>query len=211
MIYFVLIATGIILACMIIVLAARTILSISLQNTRVRISWTTVGCGLGYDNDGHRVSLLYGRRSLSLGSVSLGSLLRMELKHQKPAKGRPKSKIRPQMPLIILIRIGKAWVLFVARFLSRVQYDVGKLRLRPVIANPAMAGMAYGWSQALQGVFPGLKDIAEFEPKYCTGSGHVSGQVEFSIKNRQTVALLWRFLGDLPIKEIIKYRFSKKR
>ena len=111
----------------------------------------------------------------------------------------------------MIVKIVRAGLLCVGRILSRVQYDEGRLDVQPVIANPALAGMAYGWGQALGGMFPGLRQVATITPAYGTGSGRISGKAVFSIKNRQIVWVVWRLVRDLPIKELVKYRFSKKR
>jgi hypothetical protein len=128
-----------------------------------------------------------------------------------PKKEETKPKSSRRLPLPVIIKMVKAAIIFVADFLSRVQYDVGQLEVRPVTANPALAGVAFGWGQALYGIFPDLRRTINIAPTYGSEGSLVSGRVAISIKNGQVVALLWRLLRNLPIKELIKYRFSKKR
>lgn len=97
-------------------------------------------------------------------------------------------------------------MVFAARVLSCVVYKEANLAARPVIANPALAGMAFGWGQALYGAFPGLQTVLAVSPAFAPGQSTVSGHLTLSIKNRQVVYPTYRLLRQLPIKEIIRVR-----
>ena len=121
-----------------------------------------------------------------------------------------KKKDRPAMPLGIKLRIGKAALLFVGRLLSRVQYDIGQIEFEPAPANPALAGMAYGWSSAFAGAFPGAARTVRVTPSFTGGPSRLSGSLTLSIATRQIVYLVYRLVRDLPIQKIIKHRFLKR-
>jgi len=100
--------------------------------------------------------------------------------------------------------------LFIGRILAAVEYEGGEFKARPVISNPALAGMAYGWGQAFYGVFPGLRQKVEVTPAFNGGEGNWSGHLTVSIRNRKIFYQLYRLALDMPIVEIIKQKFFKR-
>lgn len=211
MIILLIITTCVILAIVTVLLSVSTTVSASFQNTRVIISLAVAGCGMKFDSKPRRLGVFCGHW-VHFFKAGRGvpkkkkDKKRDQLKEDKSKPGR-----RRRLPLSTIVKIARACLLFVARFLSFVQYDMGNINVRPAIANPALAGMAYGWGQALNGAFPGMQRVLNIAPNYGPGAGSVSGRLVLSIKNRQIVVLVWRLLSDLPIKEIIKYRFFRKR
>ena len=101
-------------------------------------------------------------------------------------------------------------VLFVGEILSRCSYDGGKFEVQPVFADPALAGIAYGWGQAFYGIFPGARNVIAVDPVFGAGETVFSGYVKFSIKNRQVVGPFLRLLANLPIKELTLSFFLRK-
>jgi hypothetical protein len=210
-IYIIIVISGFGLACMTAALAGRTILSISIDNAYLKIKLTLLGCGLGYDSRQNHLRLFCGRFSRRLPSFKASS--RKEKTPREPAKkaADTKAKSRRDLPFSTVIKIIRAGVLFAARFLSSVQYDEGQVEVKPVIANPALAGIAFGWGQAVNGAFPGLRKFFDFAPAFGAGTGCYAGRISLSVRNWRVAALVWRLLCDLPIMEIVKYRFFKKR
>jgi hypothetical protein len=210
MIIFLIITTCVILAIVTVMLSASTTISASFQNSRIRISLAVVGCGIKFDSKPRRFGIFCGNW-VHFFKTGRGTSKKKDKKRDLIKEDKSKPGRRRRLPLSTIVRIARAFILFVARFLSCVQYDIGKINVRPAIANPALAGMAYGWGQALNGAFPGVQRILNIAPNYGAGAGSVSGRLVLSIKNRQIVVLVWRLLRDLPIKEIIKNRFFRKR
>jgi hypothetical protein len=70
--------------------------------------------------------------------------------------------------------------------------------------------MSYGWEQALRGMFPAIGHTINFAPSFAGEKSKFSGCLEMSIRNRQVVYLLYRLIRDLPIRDILKYRFFKR-
>jgi hypothetical protein len=208
MIIFLITAASFILAGLITLLVVRTNLTVSIMNNRITVTLALMRCGLRYNGRSRQIGLFCGRW---IHYFKSSTDVREKKKKKKKAARLQKPKPRRKLPLTTIFKIIKAAVVFIAGFLSRVQYDVGKIDVQPIIANPALAGMAYGWSRAFYGVFPCIRRILEVSPDYGTGQGHFSGNLELSIKNRQMVGLMWRLFRNLPIIELIKYRFFKKR
>lgn len=205
------IMAGLFLAGLITILVTRTTLSVSFRNTRLKITMAMIGCGLRFDSRENQLALFCGRWSRNLKPRKSASPKKTSKKISRLAEPKPRRKSRRRLPFSTIVKLVKAGLLCFARVLARVQYDEAKLELRPVIANPALAGMAFGWGQAFGGIFPRLRESLEFNPSCGTGTGSFSGKAVFSIKNRQVVYVMWRLLRDLPIIELIKYRFFKKR
>ncbi len=212
MMIYILIATCIIIAALAVILSARTRLSVSFQNAVFNISVSVLGCGLKLTGEDRKFSVFCGRWIYSFKKSSKTS---QEKRKKEVALSQEdkklKKKSRPRLPLSTLVKIARAGIIFVARFIASVQYNEGQLDLQPVIANPALAGMAFGWGKAINGVFPGMQRVFNLAPSGGTGASRVSGHLVLSIKNGRVAALVWRLLRDLPIKELIKYKFSKKR
>ena len=109
-----------------------------------------------------------------------------------------------------MVRILKALIFFAGEILSRFRYDGGKIEVQPVFADPALAGIAYGWGQAFYGIFPGARNVIAVDPAFGAGETVYSGYVIFSIKNRQIIGPGFRLFGNLPIRELMASLFSKK-
>jgi hypothetical protein len=210
-IYIILVTSGIGLACMTAALASRTILSISIDNARLKVKLALLGCGFRYDSHENDLRLFCWRLTRRLPSFKIASPRTKSPASAEKKTIEAKARSRKRLPFSVLIKIIKAGLLFAARFLSRVQYDEGQIEVQPVIANPALAGIAFGWGQALNGAVPGLRGFFDFTPVYGTGSGRYAGRISLSVRNWRVAVLVWRLLCDLPIMEIVKYRFFKKR
>lgn len=207
----ILIATGIFTAFLAVILSARTSLTASFHNTVFSMSVTVLGCGLKFSSENEQLSLVCGRWMHSF-EKSAGTGPKKKSEDARRSKDRKaKKKTRSKLPLSTMVKIARAGIIFAARLIASVQYDEGRLDLQPVIANPALAGMAFGWGRAIGGAMPGLRSVINLAPSTEPGTGRVSGHLVLSIKNGRVVVLLWRLLRDLPIKEIIRYKFSKKR
>jgi hypothetical protein len=131
-------------------------------------------------------------------------------KREKTAKGKFRKRDKTTKPKSVRklnwsvrVRIGKALLLYSLRFLNGLKYEEALLVARPVLPDPALAGMAYGFGAALYGVFPGLRQTVDVWPDFAAGETRWMGQLEFSIKIRQVFYNSYRLLLDLPIKELI--------
>jgi len=133
-------------------------------------------------------------------------------KKQKPAKKSKKKREKKEKKSLswqVWAKIIKAGLLFIGRFLSKVEYESAQLDIQPVFANPALAGMAYGWSSAFMGAIPGLSETINFTPRFDTEKSQLSGELTLSIKNRSIIYLLYRLFRDLPIKELVKHSIGR--
>jgi hypothetical protein len=189
-------------------LLATTVLSVRVVNTRVDASLRIGPVGVYFDGKSKRAGVgLWNRRY-----------------YFKPSKPKPKKDKKAQakepaetprektkLPWATKWQIIKATLIFVGGVLSRVQYEKGQFELEPVMANPALAGMTYGWGQALAGVWPGLGRTVRYTPQYVSGSGRVSGTVVLSVKNRHIAVETMRLLKNLPIQELVTYLFRRKK
>lgn len=189
-------------------LTARTVLSLSFQNRRLSASLTILGCGIRYDD---------GRIGIACGSLAhyfkpsvkkaRKKKKEKEVAEKAPGKKKKRKRGRRMTPGLVF-RIAKALFLFVVDILSRIRYDSGELTVIPVIADPAIAGMAYGWGQAFYGIFPQLRRSVDVIPTYGRGKSSLSGQLALSFPNRGMIVPVWRLIRNLPIIELIRHRFS---
>jgi len=193
------------LGCAIILLNSRTILSFSYKNRQISGSLLVCRCGIVYDGMTGQAGIALGRfRRYFKPKAAVAP--RAEIpKRVSPPKRRRR---RPSLSAIVVTM--RAMVIFAGRILSQVRVDEARFDLRPVIANPAVAGMAYGWTRAFYGVFPSARKIVDFSPDFGAGEGVVSGRVTFSIANRRILLSVWELLWNLPIKELVRYFFSKR-
>lgn len=189
-------------------LLAKTTLSLRVCNFRFTASLTIGPVAVHYSGQENRLGIGLGR-----------------WRHYfKPSKAKPKKekKPKPQVPPARAAkktglswatkwRLVKALLIFVGNILSRVQYEKGQFDLQPVIANPALAGMSYGWGQALAGMWPGLGKMFRYTPQYVSGTGRVSGTLILSVKNRHIAGQTMRLLVNLPIIELVKYLIRRKK
>jgi len=163
-----------------------------------------LSCGLEYTHDKKRLALRCGRYRHVFG----GGTPKPEKKKKETAPRKKKEKkIRPKLPWRVRVRIGKAIVLCTARFLVSVHYDLGRVRVRPVFANPALAGMVYGFGQAFSGAFGRIGEAISMVPDFAAEKTTWSGEIAISIGIRQIIVITCRFIMDLPIKNILKYRY----
>jgi hypothetical protein len=180
----------------------------SFQNRRLAVSLSILGCGLRYDD---------GRIGIACGSLvryfkpsakrARKKKKEKEVKEEAPGKKKKPKKGR-RMKFGLILRITRAVFLFTADILSRIRYDSGELTVIPVIADPAIAGMAYGWGQAFYGIFPRLRRTLDVIPTYGRGKSSLSGQIALSFPNRGMIVPVWRLIRNLPIIELIRHRFS---
>lgn len=194
-------------ALIILILTTRTILTASHRLRETSVSLTIANCGIKAYLSSRRYGLIVG-----------GHVFRFELRQREPAAKKktpkkikpPKKKAERKLSFSIWVKIIKAATLFTGRILAAVEYEGGQFQARPVLSNPALAGMAYGWGQAFYGVFPGLRQKVEVTPAFNGGEGNWSGHLTVSIRNRKIIFLLYRLALDLPIVEIIKQKFFKR-
>jgi len=201
--------TIIVLALLAILFFARVIVRASYIEGRALIVATVLGCGPAIDISAGQAGIAFGswchffrRRPAKESKESA------KISKETPVKRPPKSQRK--FPLSVYVQIGKAFFLMAARVIARINYEGGKLEARPVFANPALAGMAYGWSQSLYGVFPALRETIDFVPGFVENDEYWSGYITFSIKNRQIVYVIGLFLVDLPLWKIIRHLFIRK-
>jgi len=191
------------------VILAKTTFSLSLDNGRLKVSLGMLKCGVRFDSRGNRLGIFVGNWAHYFktdGKKEAG---------EKPGKPKKRKKVKktgpaPKLHWSTILKIVKAAVLFMAGILSRIKYEEGRLDLQPAMANPALAGMAYGWGQAFTGAWPGLGRVFGFTPLFGSDQGQYSGHLVLSIKNGQVMALTWRLVRNLPIKELVKYLYAKR-
>lgn len=199
------VAAVLILGCVLILLTSRTVLSLSYQNNQLGGAVLIAGCGIIYGGAEGQFGLACGRFR----------------RYFKPKTGRvpPAAKPQPVSPprlrrrrpeLSTIIATVRALILFSGRMVSRVRVDEARFELRPMIANPALAGIAYGWSRAFYGVFPAVRRTVDVTPGFGDGDSVVSARLVLSVPNRIILLSIWELLRELPIKGLVKYAFSKR-
>jgi hypothetical protein len=186
-------------------LLTRTVLSLSLNDNCRLASLTILGVGMRYDLDRGRIGFGIGRLVRYFPRRSTPKHSPEPHRASHPRKMKPRRKT----PLSVYLRIGVAMARFAVGLLARLRFETKSLVLQPAIPNPALAGMAYGWGQALYGMFPGWRDRVDFAPRF-DGESSYSGEIMISIKNRQVAVLLFRLLRDLPKKDIFTYMLFKR-
>lgn len=189
-------------------LTTRTVFFLSYRQRRLTASLTVLGCGVRYA-DG-RVGIGCGRliHYFKPSAEEPRKKKKEKKAERKAAKRKKKRKEKRRMKSGVIFRIGKALFLFTVDLLSRIRYDGGELTFVPVIADPALAGMAYGWGQAVYGMFPGLRRTIDVMPTYGQEKSRFSGHIALSFPNRGIVVPVWRLIRNMPIKELIRHRFS---
>jgi len=203
---FLLICAAGILAGSVLLAVSRTVFFLSYRDETLIVSLTVLRCGVTYDDRRNRVGIVCGPFSHYWGSSGKKPEKEKARKEKKDAR-KKRARKRKRMPVGIIMRIAKAAVIFVAEALSRIRYDGGRLDVVPVIADPALAGMTYGWGEALYGAFPGLRRTIGVRPTYGRGKTAVSGHLRLSIRNGSVIGPLWRLLRNVPIIRILHYRF----
>ncbi len=193
-----------IMAGLVLFLTTRTVFFLSYRERRLTASLTVLGCGVRYAEG--QVGIGCGR--LVHYFKPSPEEPRKKKKAKRDAAKKKKKRKTERLKLRVILRIVKALFLFVVDLLSRIRYDGGELRVVPVIADPAIAGMAYGWGRALYGMFPDLRHTIDVSPTYGQEKSRFSGHVALSFPNRGIVVPVWRLLRNLPIKELIRHRFS---
>jgi hypothetical protein len=189
-------------------LTTRTVFFLLYRERHLVASLTILGCGIRYA-DG-RIGIGCGRIVHYFKPSTEESRKKKKDKKAKraAAKKEKKPKKGRRMKLGVILRIAKALFLFVVDMLSRVRYDGGELTAVPVIADPAIAGMAFGWGQAFYGMFPELRRTIDVIPTYGQEKSRLSGHFAVSFPNRGIIVPVWRLLRNLPIIELIRHRFS---
>ena len=193
---------------LVLILTTRMVLTASGRHGEIYFSLTVCGCGLLFHPGKSALGLICGKyRHLFRPGAGRRGADKPSLKKEEIS--RPK-KAKSKIPLMIWIKIGRALILAAGRFMARINFDGSQLKTHPVMANPALAGMAYGWGQAFYGVFPGMRRTIDFAPVFDQTRGFWSGRLIVSIKNRQMVYIVYRLVRDLPIGKIIRHRFFKR-
>ena len=197
------------LAGLLLVLTTRMVLCASRRRETFEISLTILGCGALFFPGQNRLGIVCGKYRHKFAAAK-DRPSEKKISSSKKKKASPKSKPKRKYPLSIWVKIARALVLFAGRFMAGINYDGGQFRARPVISNPALAGMAYGWGEAFYGIFPGARQTVDVTPSFQETTSNWSGHMTVSMNIRQIVYLVYRLLRDLPIYEIIKHRFFKR-
>ncbi len=200
------------MAVLIIVLS-KTVFDISFQRKQFSLLVSVLRCGLFFDFPDKRIGFyLNGFKKLSFAIKSSDKAKKEKAlsKKEKIKKDKKIKKEKKRFPLSLGIRLARAGFLFVCRFFSRVQYDTGQLVYEPVMVNPAVAGMAYGWSKAIMGMFPGPGGSLQFLPRFEGGQSRISGRLTLSVNNREVMYILFQLLGDLPIRQLVKHFIGRR-
>ena len=171
------------------------------HNKQIAASVTILGLGLGFDSSVGNPAILLGpwQKIIKPGPPK-------EKKQKKAKKESTRSVL--SLSWRLKWRLARAALLAGARFLSRIKYEDSLVIAEPVFADPALAGMSYGFSRAFYGAFPGAWNKFQFTPDFEPGNSNFEGHLDLSIKVRQVTAIGFWFLRDLPIKEIIKQKRS---
>ncbi len=192
---------GFILIC----LTAPVLYQISHQHQQSTIKLTILGCGLLYDLGRNRAAVTIGKWHWSIGKrKQKRSALEKSTRRSKLKKKAGEKEAR-KMSWNTRLKIIKAMMISGARLLSRIKYEDARLQVRPVMADPALAGMAYGWGAAIYGIFPGLRETIDICPDFGAEKTHWNGHLILSIRIRQVVYVGYGLLLDLPIRELIAY------
>ncbi len=206
MIVIILIAAVVVIGSVVLAMA-RTVLLVSYQDRRLDVSITILGCGIRYDTTRDRLGLVCGR-FVRYFAPSKRKREKKAEKEKKVEKRERRKKRRRRLPIRIVLRIATGLFVFAAEILARFRYDGGQIRVVPMIADPAVAGMTYGWGRALYGAVPGLRGTIDIVPTYGRGRSSASGHLALSIRNGSIIGPLWRLLRKMPITGIIRNRFS---
>ena len=206
MIYLLICIVFLLLTALTIILTARIVFRAGHNQEETYFRLTVLSCGVLYDISQNRIALLLGGWKKYF-KLSGGKKKKSKAKKIKPPAEKKAARKRSLRNLswAARIKIVKALVLYAGRFLVRIKYEEAHLAARPVIADPALAGMAYGFGTALHGIFPGLRRTFDVYPDFAAEKSRWMGEIAFSIRIRQIIYISCRLIGDLPIKEIIKY------
>jgi len=189
------------------VLLTRLRLTVAAGSDGILFSITVAGCGIVYDSQTQRVGVrcgpwqafLHGRARTSVSDLPA------EAASPKPSGGHGRA-----LPAGVRVRILKALLLFAARLISRLRWETARLETRPVIADPALAGVAYGMAAAFSGIFPGTARHVQFQPGFVPGRSRWSGKLAMSIRNRQIIYLLFKLWRDMPIWVMLRSKLFRK-
>lgn len=191
------------------IMVSRAVMYVSYREGIFKILVTIIGCGVCFDFDKYKPGIVFGQRIIYFKLPSRKTGRVKEAAKKKKVAGKKKKK-GIGIPISTGIKIGRAGLLFGARIFSRIEYEESFLRARPVIANPALAGIAYGWGKAFYGIFPEVGQTIDIAPSFNGRKGSWNGHLKLSIKIRQIVYAIYLFLRDLPINEIIKFWWRKR-
>ena len=211
MVTFLLIVSFIVATGLLLLLTTRTIIFLSYRDRLFNASLTVLGCGVEFNGGRRQIGVVCGPLRYYPRQKSATPKRETAAKPaEAPLAPVPKRKSGRRLSLWVMVGVLKALVLFVGEILSRFSYDGGKFEVQPVFADPALAGIAYGWGQAFYGIFPGARNVIAVDPVFGAGETVFSGYVKFSIKNRQVIGPSFRLFGNLPIKELMASLFQRR-
>ena len=199
---------GLIALTALLILMTRTVVWISYLDKQFRARLTILGFGAEYNLTTKEFSLLARRlrktfrKSAKPDSVSA-----------KTERPRKRKKIKPQRPNLgwpVRVQVIKAFALLIGRILSGLDYDLGRVAIQPKLANPALAGMVFGWGQALAGTFAWARSSILIAPVFGNQAAGYSGELTVSIRNSKVCRALILFLRDLPIQKIVKTKYLRR-
>lgn len=208
MIYLLIAISVILIALTLVILTARLVFRVSHQKKETFFSLTVVGCGVVYDLERNLPALLIAKWRYYIKSAGKRKKKKSKERADRQKKAK-KRKSRRKLSWETRIKVGRAVLLYGMRFLACLKYDEALLAIRPAIADPALAGMAYGLSSAVYGVFPGLRRTIDIFPDFENRETRWKGYLTFSIKLKQIIYVTCRFLFDLPIKELIGHWWKR--
>lgn len=188
-----------------VLLTARIILRAGREQEQFYVKLTVLNCGGLYDISGNRAALVLGRWKKYFKPGDKKKKPATKDKPTRKKKKTAKKRSFGQLSWSARIKIAKAFLLYSGRFLGSIKYDEGQLKARPVMADPALAGMAYGFGAAVYGIFPDLRQTLDVFPAFSGQKSEWTGHIVFSIRIRQIIYISCRLIGDLPIMEIVKY------
>lgn len=193
------------LSCLalLILIFSRTILLLTYKEQQAILTLTVLQCGSYFDMSDQRIGLIIGPLRIPLPSRSGKPPLSDQKKPAEESKSAPPRRRR--LPFRVYVQILKATLLFSRRMVAAIKIERCRSVARPVFANPALAGVAYGWSQAIYGAAPSLRSAIDFIPAFA-GESSYEGEVALSIKNRVVFWNLLRLIWGLPLMTIIRHK-----
>ncbi len=210
MMIFVYLFIVILFAPVIYILMTSTSAYVSYTHKKLLIRILISGIGVSYDGAEKQRTIIVGPYHHRLGKSSKKKTEKSAERKKRKSQKAKKQTTRPKLSWALRIQFIKALGLFVGRLLSSVSFDIGRVVVRPKIANPALAGMAYGWGQAFLGVFPELHRRTAFAPKFDGSDGVYEGDLTVTIKNRQICYLLYLLCKNVPIWKLVKHKYLNR-
>jgi hypothetical protein len=187
---------------------ARIIFRALYRDNKSTLSVTVLGCGMIYDILENRFALVILGCKKYLKGLPRRKPAR-KVKRARRKAGQLLKKGLRKLPFRVYAGIGRAMLLYLGRFLSRLHYEEARLAARPVFVDPALAGMTYGLSAAVYGLFPKLQGTVDIYPDFAARKTRWTGSITISIRIREIVYINYRLLRDLPIRKIIGHWMSR--